>query len=243
MLLPEQIRPGYLERILEILKSPIRPKHIRLSAVLICINQFLIANILLFIVILAYIHIEEANSRAIADMEDQRDNAYYSLPDLILNRIRFHFANDVTMTSRVFAFSLVCCSAVYLLSAIGLLIGIYKSREEFVLIWLILQVAFFIGGIVFSVWISDGKLVEHTVGKLFFFIMSATVLVCDATMWYIIYCFYHSIRLMNKLREIATVAIPCPAPGTVPFHFRRENMYLGSNGYKHILTEAPDGNY
>lgn len=101
-------------------------------------------------------------------MEDQRDNAYYSLPDLMLNRLRFHFANDVTMTSRVFAFSLVCCSAVYLLSAIGLLIGIYKSREEFVLIWLILQVVFFIGGIVFTVWIADGEFVKHTVGKICF---------------------------------------------------------------------------
>ena len=128
----------------------------------------MIANILLFIVILAYIHIEEANSRAIADMEDQRDNAYYSLPDLILNRIRFHFANDVAMTSRVFAFTLVCCSAVYLLSAIGLLIGIYKSREEFVLIWLILQAIFFVGGIIGTIWISDFEFVKHTVGKLCF---------------------------------------------------------------------------
>ncbi|KAM7358159.1 fire exit [Cochliomyia hominivorax] len=243
MLLSEQIRPGYLDRILEILKSPIRPKHIRLSAVLICINQFLIANILLFIVILAYIHIEEANSRAIADMEDQRANAFYSLPDLLLNGIRFNFASDITMTSRVFAFTMVCCSAIYLLSAIGLLIGIYKSREEFVLIWLILQVIIFIGGIVFSVWIWNSEFVKHTIGKIIFFLMAATVLAGDAIMWYIIYCFYHSLRLMNKLREIATVAIPCPAPGTVPFHFRRENMYLGSNGYKHILTEAPDGNY
>lgn len=179
-------------------------------------------------------------------MEDQRDNAYYSLPDLILNRIRFNFANDVAMTSRVFAFTLVCCSAVYLLSAIGLLFGIHKSREEFVLIWLILQVAFFIAAIFFIVWISDGEFVKHTVGKSCFckstiihfiwiqcevhifylrlsmcnlVLMSAAALVCDATMWYIIYCFYHSIRLMNKLREIATVAIPCPAPGTVSTYF------------------------
>lgn len=128
----------------------------------------MIANILLFIIILAYIHIEEANSRAIADMEDQRDNAYYSLPDLILNRIRFHFASDVTMASRVFAFTLVCCSAAYLLSAIGLLIGIYKSREEFVLIWLIAQIVFFIAGIVFTIWISDGEFIKHTFGKFCF---------------------------------------------------------------------------
>lgn len=44
MLLQEQIRPGYLERIMDILKSPIRPKHIRLSAVLICVNQFVSRN-------------------------------------------------------------------------------------------------------------------------------------------------------------------------------------------------------
>ncbi|XP_073840856.1 fire exit [Musca autumnalis] len=243
MLLPQQTQPGCLERLVNILKSPIRPKHIRLSAVLICINQFFIAIILLFIVILAYIHIEEANSRAIADMEDQRDNAYYSLSDLILNRLRFHLASDVTMTSRVLASILVCCSSVYLLSAIGLLIGIYKSREEFVLLWLVLQSFFFVAGCVFTFWVAGSDFVEHTIGKPCFFLMAAAVLLSDASMWYIIYNYYHSIRLMNKLREIATVAIPCPPPGSVPFHFRRENMYLGSNGYKHILSDAPDGNY
>lgn len=127
-----------------------------------------IAIILLFIVILAYIHIEEANSRAIADMEDQRDNAYYSLPDLILNRLRFHLASDVTMTSRVFASILVCCSSIYLLSAIGLLIGIYKSREEFVLLWLVLQFLFFVAGCIFMFWVSDCEFVEHTIGKVCF---------------------------------------------------------------------------
>lgn len=127
-----------------------------------------IAIILLFIVILAYIHIEEANSRAIADMEDQRDNAYYSLSDLILNRLRFHLASDVTMTSRVLASILVCCSSVYLLSAVGLLIGIYKSREEFVLLWLVLQFFFFVAGCVFTFWVSGSEFVEHTIGKVCF---------------------------------------------------------------------------
>lgn len=65
--------------------------------------------------------------------------------------------------------------------------------------------------------------------------MSATVLLCDATMWYIIYCFYNSIRLMNKLREIATVAIPCPAPGTVRIHINKHHMTNTKDRYNFIV--------
>lgn len=37
----------------------------------------------------------------------------------------------------------------------------------------------------------------------------------DGIKWYVMHSFYQSLRTMNKLREIATVAIPCPAPGAV----------------------------
>ena len=69
--------------------------------------------------------------------------------------------------------------------------------------------------------------------------MSAGVLVCDATMWYVIYCFYHSLHLMNKLREIATVAIPCPAPGTVSNDVQKNLIVIDiTNGIRIFIYES-----
>lgn len=50
---------------------------------------------------------------------------------------------------------------------------------------------------------------------------------------------------MKKLTEVAVVPIPCPPPEAIPqipYYYRRENMYVGDGGYKHLLSEC-DPNY
>lgn len=63
----------------------------------------------------------------------------------------------------------------------------------------------------------------------------------NSIIWYVILAYYLTLLHMNKLTEVATVPIPCPKPGTkIPYCYRKENMYLGSGGYKHLLTENPN---
>lgn len=54
-----------------------------------------------------------------------------------------------------------------------------------------------------------------------------------------------NLRFMKKLTEVAVVPIPCPPPEAIPqipYYYRRENMYVGDGGYKHLLSEG-DPNY
>lgn len=63
--------------------------------------------------------------------------------------------------------------------------------------------------------------------------------------WFIVHANYLNLRQIKRLTEVATVPIPCPAPGAIPqipFYYRKENMYLGSGGYKHLLADS-DPNY
>lgn len=46
---------------------------------------------------------------------------------------------------------------------------------------------------------------------------------------------------MSKLQHAVTCPIPMPAPNdkstnNVPFHYRKENMYLSNGGMKHYVS-------
>lgn len=80
-------------------------------------------------------------------------------------------------------------------------------------------------------------------------------------MWYVVYNYYETLKMMKNFTEEAVVSIPCPAvhftkkyciirldsfphsPPQIPIQFRKENMYLGSNGYKHLVSEISNPNY
>uniref|UniRef100_A0A1A9Z8W1 Uncharacterized protein n=1 Tax=Glossina pallidipes TaxID=7398 RepID=A0A1A9Z8W1_GLOPL len=228
MMLPKKKLEMYWRKFVDTLMAPVSPKNLRLSALLISIYQLVVAHILLFMVLLGLAHAEQMRNILIADIEDQKENGFYSLAPF-QNQLRLRNASDLVSVTEILMYILTSVASVYLLSTIALFFGIYKNRSELVLPWLIVELIFIVTAIVLIIWLR--------------ITICASLLLFDSMMWYVVHCFYQSLRTMNKLREIATVAIPCPPPGSIPFHFRRENMYLGSNGYKHILTESPDGSY
>uniref|UniRef100_A0A1A9VMU6 Uncharacterized protein n=1 Tax=Glossina austeni TaxID=7395 RepID=A0A1A9VMU6_GLOAU len=242
MMLPKKKLQMYWRKFVDTLMAPVSPKNLRLSALLISIYQLVVAHILLFMVLLGLAHAEQMRNILIADIEDQKENGFYSLAPF-QNQLRLRNASDLVSVTEILMYILTSVASVYLLSTIALFFGIYKNRSELVLPWLIVELIFIVTAIVLIIWLRSEKFVQIIGGKICYFTICASLLLFDSMMWYVVHCFYQSLRTMNKLREIATVAIPCPPPGSIPFHFRRENMYLGSNGYKHILTESPDGSY
>lgn len=61
--------------------------------------------------------------------------------------------------------------------------------------------------------------------------------------WQTMYDLYTYLQDANKKTKSATVAIPYAAKGKIPYHFCKENMYLGSGGHKHTLVDKCDPNY
>lgn len=65
----------------------------------------------------------------------------------------------------------------------------------------------------------------------------------NLVIWCIVQAYYQTVRQMNKMRLVAAVPIPMPpAPRNdkrqpIPYHYRKENMYLGENGMKHYVTD------
>ncbi|XP_036337704.1 uncharacterized protein LOC118747712 [Rhagoletis pomonella] len=242
MLLPQKSPAAHWRCFVDLMMAPVSPKNLRLSAILIGIYQLLVAHLLLFLVLLGLAHAEQMKNMLAMDIEDQKDNGFYDMSPF-RNQLRLRTASQLVSVTEMLLYILTAVASVYLLSTIALFAGIFKNRSEFVLPWLVVEFIFIVSAAVLVFWLQNEKFVDIIGGKVYYFMICFTVLLFDCLMWYIIHSFYQRLRTMNKLREIATVAIPCPPPGSIPFHFRRENMYLGSNGYKHILSESPDGNY
>lgn len=211
------------------------------------------------------------------DILDQKDNGFYNMSPFHNDLVLQTAAQLADATENVLYF-LAGVSGTYALSCIALFFGVYKNRPGLIIPWLVVEFLLMVALGVLVFMLRDMKIVQLLGGQvpyckllrflfqhLFNLIIFSPVIVCyslicmDYCKWYVMHSFYQSLRTMNKLREIATVAIPCPAPGAVslrsfcilttnliqtfqiPYHFQREHMYLGSNGYKHILTESPDG--
>ncbi|XP_067612666.1 uncharacterized protein Fie [Eurosta solidaginis] len=242
MLLPQKSPAAYWRYFVDLMMAPVSPKNLRLSAILIGIYQLLVAHLLLFLVLLGLAHAEQMKTMLAMDIEDQKDNGFYDMSPF-RNQLRLRTASQLVSVTEMFLYISTGVASIYLLSTIALFAGIFKNRSEFVLPWLVVEFIFNVSAVILVFGLRNERFVEIIGGKFYYFMICFTVILFDFLMWCIIHVFYQSLRTMNKLREIATVAIPCPPPGSIPFHFRRENMYLGSNGYKHILSEAPDGNY
>ncbi|TDG53216.1 hypothetical protein AWZ03_000031 [Drosophila navojoa] len=221
----------------DMLMSPVSPRNLRTTALLTSIYQLLIAHSILFVVLLCLAHAEQMRNLLDMDILDQKDSGFYT----IHNDMRLKTAAQLADATENALYVLSGIASVYALSAIALFFGVFKNKPGLIIPWLVIE---FLGAIAVAVIIfmlKDTKLPMLFGGQCAYLIICYTMLLMDGLKWYIMHSFYQSLRTMNKLREIATVAIPCPAPGAVPYQYRREHMYLGSNGYKHILTESPDG--
>ncbi|EDV96738.1 uncharacterized protein LOC6558572 [Drosophila grimshawi] len=224
----------------EMLMSPISPRNLRTTALLTSIYQLLIAHSILFVVLLCLAHAEQMRHLLDLDILDQKDSGFYNMSPFH-NDMRLKTAAQLADATENALYVLAGITSIYALSAITLFFGVYKNKPGLIIPWLVIE---FLGVIAVGVVIfmlKDTKLPMLFGGQCLYFIICYSLLLMDGFKWYVMHSFYQSLRTMNKLREIATVAIPCPAPGAIPYQFRREHMYLGSNGYKHILTESPDG--
>ncbi|EDW79533.2 uncharacterized protein Dwil_GK20530 [Drosophila willistoni] len=231
---------GCCRRTYEMLMAPITPRNLRTTALLTSIYQLLIAHCILFLVLLCLAHAEQMRHLLDLDILDQKDNGFYNMSPFH-NDLRLQTAAQLADATENALYFLAVVTGIYALSAIALFFGVYKNIPGLIIPWLVIE---FLGAIAVGVLIfmlKDTKLPLIFGGQCAYFVICYTLLCMDGFKWYVMHSFYQSLRTMNKLREIATVAIPCPAPGAIPYHFRREHMYLGSNGYKHILTESPDG--
>ncbi|KAH8252095.1 uncharacterized protein Fie [Drosophila bipectinata] len=227
-------------RIWESLMSPISPKNLRTTALLTSIYQLLISHCALFLVLLGLAHAEQMCHVLELDILDQKDNGFYNMSPFHNDLVLQTAAQLADATENVLYF-LAGVSGTYALSCIALFFGVYKNRPGLIIPWLVVEFLMMVALGVLVFMLRDMKVVQLLGGQVPYFIVCYSLICMDYCKWYVMHSFYQSLRTMNKLREIATVAIPCPAPGAIPYHFQREHMYLGSNGYKHILTESPDG--
>ncbi|EDX15693.1 uncharacterized protein LOC6739614 [Drosophila simulans] len=224
----------------EMLMAPVSPKNLRTTALLTSIYQLLISHCALFLVLLGLAHAEQMCEVLELDILDQKDNGFYNMSPFH-NDLRLQTAAQLAVATENLLYVMAGIAGTYALSAISLFFGVFKNRPGLIIPWLVVEFLLMIGLGALVFMLRDTKIVQLLGGQVPYFIICYILICMDYCKWYVMHSFYQSLRTMNKLREIATVAIPCPAPGAIPYRFQREHMYLGSNGYKHILTESPDG--
>lgn len=214
---------------------------------MISIYQVLVAHVVLFVMLLGLAHAEEMKTILGIEIADQKEREdYYEVVTNAkgesLNQIRFKSATSLaTFTSSILYVGTTIAS-INLFSSLGLFIGVFKNRMEFMLPWLILDFIGIFLLVAIMITVSEESFVCYVGGPLQYWFFCTGFVLFDILIWLTVFNFYISLREMRKLTEIATVAIPCPPPGAIPFQYRRENMYLGSGNYKHVLADC-DPNY
>ncbi|CAD7082428.1 unnamed protein product [Hermetia illucens] len=236
-----------IEWIKTVALMPLTPKHLRISAILIAIYQVLVAHVILFVMLMGLAHAEEMRTILGIDIADQKEREdYYEVVTNAkgesLNQIRFKSASHLASFTLLILYIGTVVASVNLFSSLGLFIGVFKNKTELMLPWLVLDMLGVVIILAIMIFVANGTFVCFVGGQWQYMSLCVAFILFDIIIWYTIYCYYISIRQIRKLTEIATVAIPCPPPGSIPFHYRKENMYLGSGGYKHILADC-DPNY
>lgn len=116
-------------------------------------------------VLLGLAHAEQMRNILIADIEDQKENGFYSLAPF-QNQLRLRNASDLVSVTEILMYILTSVASVYLLSTIALFFGIYKNRSELVLPWLIVELIFIVTAIVLIIWLRSEKFVQIIGGKI-----------------------------------------------------------------------------
>uniref|UniRef100_A0A182SRG1 Uncharacterized protein n=1 Tax=Anopheles maculatus TaxID=74869 RepID=A0A182SRG1_9DIPT len=281
-----------VNRVIETIMMPLSPKYLRVTAILIAIYKVLTAHVFLFVMLLGLAHAEEMSTILQMSIADQKDSEYIwttSEQEESINEWRFKSAERlasgkirVVKTRRQpfmcyakrdgFSFAVTLCmlyigttvATIYVLSCLGLLIGTLRNRHEFFIPWMVVN--FFgtlaIGSVVLACGCNEST--YQYVAKWEYWGFCAIMIIFNVTVWGVIRQFYKNLVHMTKLREVAIVAIPCPAapastgtdsgtcasskcktgtPVPPPYHYRKENMHLSDGGLKHILFDANEANY
>ncbi|SPP84908.1 Hypothetical predicted protein [Drosophila guanche] len=214
MLLATGKLSGCCRRFWDFLMAPLTPRNLRTTAMLTSIFQLLVSHCILFFMLLCLAHAEQIHRLLELDILDQKDNGFYTMAPFH-NDLRLRSAAQLSDAMENFLYVMVGVSSVYALCAISLFFGVYKSRPGLIVPWLLAEFLCIVGIGVMIFMLRDTKLTMVFCGNVPYFIICYSLLCMDCIKWYSMHSFYQSLRTINKLREIATVAIPCPAPGAV----------------------------
>lgn len=178
------------------------------------------------------------------DILDQKDNGFYNMSPFH-NDLRLQTAAQLAVATENLLYVMAGIAGTYALSAIFLFFGVFKNRPGLIIPWLVVEFLLMIGLGALVFMLRDTKIVQLLGGQVpyckfgflglnfevnnnelsYISVIICYILICmDYCKWYVMHSFYQSLRTMNKLREIATVAIPCPAPGAVSWYQYFENF-------------------
>uniref|UniRef100_A0A182PRH8 Uncharacterized protein n=1 Tax=Anopheles epiroticus TaxID=199890 RepID=A0A182PRH8_9DIPT len=251
-----------VNRIIEAINLPLTPKYLRVTVILIAIYKVLTAHVFLFVMLLGLAHAEEMSTILQMSIADQKDSEYIwttSEHEESINEWRFKSAEKLASVTLCVLYIGTTVATIYVLSCLGLLIGTLRNRHEFFIPWMVVD--FFgtlaITSLVLACGCNDST--YQYVTEWEYWLFCTTMFIFNATVWCVIRMFYKNLVHMTKLREVAIVAIPCPAapaagagenggvgpkcPNGIPHHYRKENMHLSDGGLKHILFDANEANY
>uniref|UniRef100_A0A182YAS6 Uncharacterized protein n=1 Tax=Anopheles stephensi TaxID=30069 RepID=A0A182YAS6_ANOST len=249
-----------INRVVETIMMPLSPKYLRVTAILIAIYKVLTAHVFLFVMLLGLAHAEEMSTILQMSIADQKDSEYIwttSEQEESINEWRFKSAEKLASVTLCMLYIGTTVATIYVLSCLGLLIGTLRNRHEFFIPWMVVDFlgTLAIGSVVLACGCNEST--YQYVTKWEYWGFCAIMVIFNVTVWTVIRQFYKNLVHMTKLREVAIVAIPCPAAPTatgatsakgksgttVPYHYRKENMHLSDGGLKHILFDANEANY
>lgn len=118
----------------------------------------MVAHVVLFVILLGLAHAEEMSCVLSADIQDQKERQLeYEFPTNsngeTLNEIRFKSASQLASVTIFMLYAGTTIASFYLISTLALLVGTLRSRSEYMLPWLIMDLvgAFLLGGIIIAV--------------------------------------------------------------------------------------------
>lgn len=154
----------------------------------------------------------------------------------VVNGNRFHKANNLLNIREEYFNQILVGIGVVWLSTLVLLYGVFKNSVCSILYWMVVVLAQMILLTVWTIYeLSNGKHLDYLKCNLIIlFYLTEFV----PTLILVMFC--KQLRQINKLREVATIAIPCPAPYYAKVALPREDriVYNGTNGYTHILSNT-----
>lgn len=156
----------------------------------------------------------------------------------IVNGNRFHKANTLLNIREEYFNDILIGIGVVWFSTFVLLYGVFKNSMWSILYWMVVVLAQMV---LLTVW----TIYELWHGKHMDYLKCNLIILFYLTEFVptiILFMFCKQLRQINKMREVATIAIPCPAPysqySKVTLPREDRIVYNGSNGYTHILSNT-----
>ncbi|GAB0097465.1 uncharacterized protein DMENIID0001_131020 [Sergentomyia squamirostris] len=222
----------------------ISQRNKRIMAILMSICQVIISHVMLFLSVLGLMHAEEIETMLSADINEENEMnsvlmEYSAMPNGIgetvdnINQIRFESAKELASYTLLNLYLLSGIAGIYLLTCLVLLVGTVKNRPHFISPWLFTNIVIGFFLLALMIWGSPKFFDLDQGGLIPYWCVSISLFASDIFSWILIYEHYKNLvqnkKLADRYVESATVKIP--------FHYRKENIYLGNNGMKHHVCD------